>query len=425
MSQFIIVDNGSYNIKSGYSTFEEPMIQSNSITKTKDGSIYISNDYRNTNNHSGIIFKRPHDQGNLVSWETEKLVWDYAFNEISTQYITLSKTSKSKSKTMDFSSDSEIDFKSLGLILTETPFQLPQLSINTDQIVFEEFEFQNYYRCIPQSLVPWTLDTDIENDFNLIIDCGFNATWIIPVIYKSVYWKGVKKLPIGGKLLNGLLREFISFRHYDINEDPILINTIKESTCFMAANFNEALKTKEANYCQFILPDFKTTTTGYVKKNDGKPLQDNGDLQSLNLVDERFVIPESLYHPEIIFDNSPNNNSIIHSTSFKNLSDLVIESIMSSPEIARPLLSQNISIVGGTSLLPNFSERLKTEISKELPQDWKIKILHNDYRNDLTNWYGGLILSQSDIIDNITISKQDYYEHGSNWCQKQFGFKNI
>ncbi|EGV66472.1 Actin- protein 6 [Yamadazyma tenuis] len=397
---YLVVDNGSYSVKAGFAESNEPTIQHNAISKAKDGSLYIGSDYISTNNHSGLIFKRPHEQGHLTSWETEKPVWDYTF---------------------DLLSKKDINPTDLGLVLTETPFQLPQLSMNTDQIVFEEYGFGSYYRCIAPSLVPWTYAGD--PDFSLVVDCGFSATWIVPIIYQSVYWKGVRKLPIGGRALNGLLREIISFRHYDISDEPVLINTIKESTCFMAQDFGAALKKKLAHECEFVLPDFKTTTTGYVRQSGQRGA---GDLQSLVLTDERFVVPESLYRPEIIFDNAPSTSAILQTAPIKNLTDLVVEAIMTSPVVARPLLSQNITVVGGTSLVPGFSTRLEDELAKELPSDWKVQVVSSgDHKPDVASWYGGAELCQSEIIDKVTISKQEYYEHGSNWCQTQFGFRNV
>ncbi|CUM65405.1 uncharacterized protein PRCAT00003043001 [Priceomyces carsonii] len=396
MSKHLVVDNGSYNIKAGFQG-AEPLKVHNIISKTKDGAIYIGNEYlKQTNNYSGIIFRRPYDQGHLVSWETEKPVWDYMFDKF------------------------EFDASETHLTLTETPFQLPQLSINTDLIVFEEYGFSEYYRCIPASLVPW-LGSD-KSDYMLVIDSGFYATWIIPVIYQKVYWKGVKKLPIGGKLLNGLLRELISFRHYDIADEPILINTIKEKTCFVAQDFNSALRKRNNYMTEFILPDFKTTTTGYVKTDSSKVPP---DAQSLRLLDERFTVPESFYHPEIIFDNNSTNSSLLQSTPMKNLVDLAVESIMSCPEVVRPLLSSNISVVGGTACLPNFESRLLSELRRELPLDWCVKSISTDIPKDEAAWNGGLNLSSDEVIEKVSITKQDYFEHGANWCQKQFGFKNL
>lgn len=399
--QHLVLDNGCYNIKAGLSNAEEPLRIQNTLTKTKDGHIHIGNDYlSHTNHYSGIIFRRPHDQGHLISWETEKPIWDYTIDRVSP--------------------NQEIDVNNTHLTLTETPFLLPQLSMNTDQIVFEEYGFNEYYRCIAPSLVPWVDEN--PNDFSLVIDSGYNATWIVPMIYQKVYWKGVKKLPIGGKLLNGLLREIISFRHYDIAEEPLLINTIKESTCFIAEDYNKTLKSRLKYKSEFVLPDFKTTTTGFVKTKD-TPCP--SDYQSLLLTDERFSVPESFYHPEILFDNMPTTNAIVQSAPVKSLTDLVVESIYACPEVARPLLLENLNIVGGTSKLANFTSRLEGELRKELPLDWKVKINKHALDAEITSWVGGANLANQDILNDVSVSKADYYEHGSNWCQTQFGFKNL
>ncbi|EGW30942.1 actin-related protein [Spathaspora passalidarum NRRL Y-27907] len=398
MKQHLIIDNGAYSIKAGYSNRSAPLKVQNSITKTRDGLLHIGNSYlSHTNNYVGLIQKRPHDQGHLTSWETEKPVWDYTFDQLS---------------------QDEIDFSKTKLTLTESPFQLPQLSMNTDQIVFEEYGFDEYYRCIPASLVPWSLDMDkVNGDFTLVIDSGFSATWIVPVIYQSVYWQGVRKLPIGGKLLNGLLREIISFRHYDISDDPILVNTIKESTFFLATDFNQTLKNKQKYSCDFILPDFKTTTTGYMRT---KEMTLPPDTQVLKLTDERFSIPESYFHPEIVFDNTP----LVQSSPFKNITDLIVESIMACPEITRPLLSANIVLVGGSTNIPNFKTRLESELRRELFQDWQVRVSESDIPEE-ASWRGGVELAgEADVWKEIAVKKKEYFEHGANWCQKRFGFES-
>ncbi|CAK9435720.1 uncharacterized protein LODBEIA_P04390 [Lodderomyces beijingensis] len=410
--QHLIIDNGAYNIKAGFNqgTDSSPHKIFNAITRTKDGLIHFGNQFKShTNNFSGIQIKRPFEQGHLTSWETEKPIWDYTFDEIS-------------------SPTKEVDPSEIHLTLTETPYQLPQLSSNTDQIVFEEYGFSEYYRCTAPSLVPFSVDpAEVSPDFTLVIDAGFNSTWIMPMLYQKVHWEGVRKLPIGGSLINGLLKEVISFRHYDISADPILINTIKESTCFLATDFNEALKKKAQLGCQFVLPDFKTTTTGYVVGPDTPPLP--ADTQLLTLYDERFTVPESFYHPEIIFDSngSTASNSTLQAAPFKNLTDLVVSSIMSCPEVTRPLLSANIVLVGGTTNILNFKNRLLSELRRELPSNWRVQVheKQNGISQDERSWYGGVSLTNQDIIREITVSKKEYFEHGSNWCQNQFGFKNL
>lgn len=461
MSQHLVLDNGSYSIKAGFAGGDVVKIQ-NAITKTKDGIIRIGNEFQtHTNNYSGILFKRPFEQGHLTSWETEKPIWDYVFDKLSPK--------------------KELDPSQIHLTLTETPFQLPQLSTCTDQVVFEEYGFGDYYRCVAGSLIPWvitseeepetktiksestkkddkiddkiktTKNTDVNSangnstteppsdsepdfisappgvsDFMLVIDSGYNATWIIPMIFQTIHWPGVRKLPVGGKLLNGLLREVISFRHYDVSDEPILVNTIKESTCFIANDYYSSLANRQKLACEFVLPDFKTTTTGFLKTKD-TPL--TYDQQTLKLADERFSVPEAFYHPEIIFDgnSSTASSTIVQNTSLKNLTDLVVESIYACPETARPLLLANISLVGGSTYLQNFESRLVLEITKELPLQWFVRIRKGpeNIKRDELSWQGGVNLTSQDVMSSISISKKEYFEHGSNWCQKQFGFKNV
>ncbi|QRG36397.1 hypothetical protein FDK38_000735 [Candidozyma auris] len=401
--QHVVLDNGSYEIKAGFNTSDSPLVIQNALAKARDGVIYVGNDYlSHTNLYSGINFRRPHDSGHLTSWEVEKTLWDYTFDQLSPQ--------------------KELDLSNIHLTLTETPFQLPQLSMNTDLIVFEEYGFGEYYRCIPQSLVPWN-GGDKPLDFTIVVDCGFSSSWVVPVLYQVPYWKGIKKLPIGGRHLNGLLRETTSFRHYDITDEPILLNTLKEKTMFVADNFEAALNKKSKYKCEFVLPDFKTTFTGYVKSEDQSL---SADAQTLKLFDERFTIPESYFHPEIMLDNNNLSNSpMIQNANFKSLTDLVVESIYSCPEAARPLLSANINIVGGSSYIPNLPERLIAELKKELPVNWEVRSLPQNRKLNEVAWYGGASLVNDNLFEEISISKQDYFEHGANWCQKQFGFKNF
>lgn len=408
-SQHLIIDNGQYEIKAGFLTQDTPFKVHNAIARTRDGVMYTGNDYiTHTNNYLGMLLKRPFTQGHLTLWETEKGVWDY----------TLQKLAETHTPGKQF------DPAITHLTLTEPPFQLPQLLINTDQIVFEEYGFNEYFRCIPALLVPWNEE---RNDFYLVVDVGFDATWIVPVIYQSVYWEGVRKLPVGGKLLSGLLSEQISFRHYDVSEETILVNTVKELTCFMAPynQYLRCLKHKQDYKCEFVLPDFKTTTTGFVRTPETTITP---DTQLLTLYDERFSVPETFYHPEIMFDSTTTTaaNPLMQHVPLKNLTDLTVEAIMASPTVARPLLAANISIVGGLSKFKGFDERFLAELIKELPLDWLVTLkAWQDTLKEEISWFGGANLTESEVLEKVLISKKEYFEHGLNWCQKQFGFKNL
>lgn len=399
MKQTLVLDNGSYNVKAGFAG-EAPVTVHSALAKAKDGIIYVGNDiFARPNLHLGVQFKRPHDQGHLTLWETERTVWDYTFDHVDP--------------------NGALDPLDILLLLTETPFQLPQLLMNTDLIVFEEYGFSEYYRCTAQLLVPWAQKAP-PTDFELVIDCGSNATWVVPVLYQNPLWRATRKLPIGGRHLNGLLKEMISFRHYEVDE-PILINTIKEQTMFVASNYLETLKKKTQHTLEFVLPDFKTTATGFVRTKESNVPE---DAQMLSLLDERFTIPELFFHPEIMLDRTMADLGAIQNANYRNLTALVVDSIMACPEVVRPILLANVNIVGGTSQIKNFGSRLISDLECELPLDWTVQLREQKHKIEEVPWYGGAALSGEDIFGDIVISKQEYFEHGANWCQKQFGFKN-
>lgn len=63
-----------------------------------------------------------------MNWESEKEIWDRAF--------------------IDKKGVLKCDPKSTNLILTEAPNTLAALQSNCDQMIFEEYEFASYYRCV-------------------------------------------------------------------------------------------------------------------------------------------------------------------------------------------------------------------------------------------------------------------------------------
>lgn len=410
----VILDNGSYEIKVGYSTDDpsEAKLVSNSLFKTKDKRLLISNQLKTVSDISGIQFKRPIEKGHLTSWETEKMVWDYAF------------TSTDVGLDLD-PTDSE-------LILSETPFTLPNLSMNTDQIIFEEFGFQSLYKAPIASFIPWNfeknedlmeprLSNDISHlnnyaDFQLVIDSGFNCTWIIPIIRGVVYWKAVRKLEIGGRFITGVLREQISFRHYNVTDETLLVHNIKEQTCFVTLDYNESLKKIKQNakdeLIEYVLPDFNTTTKGYVLTPELKQRYKPQEQQILKLYDERFTAPETMFHPEIV--DIMTKPGII---------ETIVDSINNLPEITRPLVASNIVVIGGNFNLKNFEKRLLDELKIVLPVEWDVRI-GKPKNPSLYGWESAKKFSENkELYDKVKITRQEFEEHGPNWTYKRFGYQ--
>jgi actin-related protein 6 len=163
-------------------------------------------------------------------------------------------------------------------------------------------------------------------------------------------------LNIGGKFLTNHLKEVISYRHYNMMDETHLINKVKESCCFVSQDFNadlEKVRRKQGEEMKYVLPDYNNNKEGYILR-EGQMLRE--DQQVLVLGNERFAIPEVLFTPSDI----GMSRGFPPDTGSKQggLAEAVMQSIEASPEELRSLLLANIVLVGGSTNIPGFSDRL-------------------------------------------------------------------
>lgn len=475
MSRTLVIDNGSYDIKIDYYKGEiEPNLHipikiNNSLVRTNDKRLVLGRSIDDIQNISNLFFKRPYEKNQLVSWEIEKLIWDYTFNSVDMNLF--------------------VDPTDCNLVLSEAPLTLPKLSNNLDQIVFEEYGFRNYYRAPAASFIPFNVEKNTSllsteynttgsangnsaeavsknySDFQLVIDSGFDSTFIIPIIYGCIYWKGVKKLDIGGRFLSGFLKEVISFRYYNVADETVLINNIKEQSCFVAEDYNKSLdvlkndkilfeqnrrkRTKNgdgdsdsdsdgdddddrerhdkddhvdySSIIEYVMPDFKTTTNGFIlTSSKRKELIERGidpqkDCQILRLYDERFSVPETIFDPEIC--GIRNKFGLVKT---------IYDCIQAVPELVRPLLVSNIICVGGNFKFKGFKERLVKELNQVLPINWDVRVGISDDPSIYSWQCMNELVRNQDLINKVYISKEEYDEKGTagtRYCQSKFGFK--
>ncbi len=416
MSKNIIIDNGAYEIKYGAASDDRPEHIPNCVVRTNSGHVLLGENLKPKKkvitDYSGIHYRRPIEHSQLTQWSLEKQIWDNTFME--------------KHFTDNWLEDA-------NLIFCESPFTLSKFQNMTDEILFEEYGISKLYRCSSGFLTPW-LDSDMQNeksynDFQLVIDCGFDSTWVIPMIYGLPYWKAVRNMPIAGKFLNGYLREMISFRHYNVTDEMVVVNNIKEKACYVSLDYENSLrnvensrnetrgsgKKQEEISINYILPDFKTSTMGYtLNDRELADLERREEVQSLKLYDERFAIPELLFHPEL-------------SGVYKaGLITTIKDSLNNVPELLRPLMVANMTLIGGTSNLHGYKDRLISDLEQEVPIDDKINV------HDLSNftqdhaeigWYSGCQFFKSGAFKKVCVSKDDYHELGVEYTQEKFGYK--
>lgn len=415
----LVIDNGSYSIKFGFADDSADVVPHqayNCLVGDKYGVSYLSNQVNNIKDISSATIRRPHELGQLVSWELESCIWDYCLYNPD-----------------DFNGFDIQDTTGKHLVLSEACINLPELSKHTDQIVFEEYDFGSMYKTCVAGYVPFisensynmisgkdTEEQDIKKDdttgeddyrdFQLVIDSGFDCTWIVPVIKGVPVYKAIKKLDIGGRFLNGLLKETLSFRHYNMMDESLLVNNIKEKCLYVSpTSYFDSFKRKDTRSVIYALPDFQTSVNGYVVDKQHK-LEENA--QSLTLKDELFSIPETFFHPEVAQLLKP------------GIVETILESLSMLPEVIRPLMVANMICTGGNFNLPHFSTRLVGELQRQLPTDWTCQIGMPKKNCTTFGWHAMNAFAQTDSYTKNRVTREEYLEHGPEWCTKnRFGYQ--
>lgn len=102
------------------------------------------------------------------------------------------------------------------------------------------------------------------------------------------------------------------------------------------------------------------------------------------------------------------------SSSLQPLPQIVVDAISSVDVDSRPTLFSNIVVVGGSTFIPGFVDRLSYELGVRQPaQKVKIHSPGNSIERRHSSWLGGSILASLGSFHQIWISKQEYEEHGS------------
>ncbi|KAF4577292.1 Actin- protein 6 [Pleurotus pulmonarius] len=287
-TNIIVLDNGASTIKAGLanSDYEHPRIIPNAVVRSKgDKTTYIGHEFEQCQDHASLHYRLPFEKGLLVDWDAQKAIWDGLF---SNQCLGINTTESS-------------------LLITEPYFNLPNMQEVYDQFMFEEYDFESYYRCAPASLIPHgKLFSELDlppAECILIVDSGFSYTHVVPLLHGSVVWRAVKRLDVGGKLLTNHLKELVSFRQWNMMDETYIMNDVKESCCYVSVDFRQDLEACRVNpqsnsiVREYILPDLTKDRRGRLRQA-GETLTEADQVLLMN--NERFTVPEIVFRPDDI-----------------------------------------------------------------------------------------------------------------------------
>ncbi|KAH0542193.1 hypothetical protein FGG08_003414 [Glutinoglossum americanum] len=429
----LILDNGAYTIKAGFASdfpdVEDCHLIPNCIARARDKRIWIGGQLEHCKDFGEMAFRRPVEKGYLVNWEGEREIWCNSF----------------------FDDDAKLkcDPRETNLILTEAPNAPVALQTNCDQMIFEEFEFASYYRCVGASLntyndIPSLFDDSARPPATppspvetlLLIDSGFSHTTVTPLVHGRPVQSAIRRLDIGGKLLTNYLKELVSIRHYNMIDETHLMNEVKEAVCYVSHDFKGDLeRTWKGSVgdrrkpgsdgvdivVDYVLPDYNTQKAGFMRSHDpslsgklkklGSSAGANGDAgfeDFMTLGNERFTVPELLLSPGDV------------GMKQAGLAEVVMQSLRVLPIGLWSAVLANVVVVGGNAKVPGFVERLEAEIRSLAPADCILRVARPADPIKYA-WLGGANLAKNrPILKEMVVTRQEYLEHGGGWVAKKF-----
>jgi len=323
----------------------------------------------------------------LVNWDTQTEVWGRAFGPEVLR----------------------INPAECSLLVSEAPMCPPSIQDTLDEMVFEHFGFQSYF-----------------------VDAGFSATHTVPIFGGKALNFATRRLNLGGKLLTNQMKTMISYRSFNVMQETHLINDIKVALDFSSDLASTRFKGKKNTLRrEFVMPDYVKHTRGQIRDpgqiasvaqiacegacNASSGLTDPpppkkkqqeiaGDEQVLLLSNERIAIPELLHHPSDV------------GVEQAGIAECLVQSVEACVPDVREALFSNIVLTGGTTLLPNFKERLRMELRELVPFDMPICISHVA-EPMLAAWCGGSLFAASYAYESQERARLSIWTaHGAQSC---------
>ncbi|XP_010541716.1 PREDICTED: actin-related protein 6 [Tarenaya hassleriana] len=428
MSTVVVLDNGGGLIKAGHGGDRDPSaVIPNCLYRPLSAKKFLhpspislsSKAFSGEVDLTSAAVRRPIDRGYLINPDLERDIWTHLFSSLI-----------------------RIDPASSSLLLTEPPLSIPAVQRSTDELVFEDFGFSALYVAHPQSLVHLyeasrRPDSVLSRtQCSLVVDCGFSFTHAVPVLQNFTLNNGVKRIDLGGKALTNYLKELVSYRSINVMDETFLMDDVKEKLCFVSLDLLRDLQVARERgkgnlmRCTYVLPDGVTHTSGYVKDPEaakrylslGDEIEAKADAEELDLTErrkadinkneidltnERFLVPEMMFQPADLGMNEA------------GLAECIVRAVNSCHSYLHPVLYQSIILTGGSTLFPQFKQRLERELRPLVPDHFDVEITTQE-DPILGVWRGGSLLASSPDFESMCVTKAEYEELGSARCRRRF-----
>ncbi|KAL6751380.1 Actin/actin-like protein [Haematococcus lacustris] len=416
-SAIIVIDNGAGNCKIGIGGEAAPRkVFPNCTAKPKgEKQMYVGDMLLDPKSEiSQLTLRRPFDRGYLVGWDLEREIWAHAFKAV----LGLGRQ------------PGHLNTRDCGLLMSEPVLNFPAIQNTTQQVVFEEFGFQSFHAAPAPSFSLQRMAAinpqlpAAQAGAGVVLDAGFSFTHVIPYFDNQPLLQGVKRINLGGKALSNYLKELVSYRSLNMMDEPYLMEVVKEAVCFVSKDVRNDLKLASLRSSpfkrEFVLPDGVSNFRGYLKEPpSGAPGEATGGPgaskaagpgsghapsaadQVLLLNNERFMVPEVLFHPSDV------------GLKQAGVAEAVVQAVSAVHPSLAPLLYNNVCLTGGGVACPGFTARFVSELRPLVPDDYALGVF-TPPDPALCAWEGMSNFVTTGQYQGVAMTKAQYEETGGN-----------
>lgn len=401
-SSVLVIDNGAWELKAGLASMRSPALAwPNCTVKRTTGGVkrLLVGDETREAREAATVYRRAHERGYVVDWTTQKRVWDRVLGP-----------------------DGLALEPSAHELLCLVPPALPRrLLEDLAQMAFEEYGFAALFAPTAAAMMAWdpAVGAGAADRACVVVDAGYSHTHVVPCWQGYPVLHATGRLDVGGKALTNYLKELISYRQWNMMDETWLVNHIKERLCFVASDFEAELRAHAASTPQnphstardFVLPDYVTSRTGWVRGEDAPPPPPaDGPAppeQLLRMGLERVAVPECLLRPSDM------------GLAQMGLAEGVLHCAARVAPPLRPQLSRLVLLGGGCAQLPGLADRLEADLRAALPEDEPLRVVC-PAQPQYSAWRGAARFTREPHYAQMRVSATDYAEWGVELCASKF-----
>ena len=274
----------------------------------------------------------------------------------------------------------KIDPSDRPCILTEPPLNASKSHAKLREVMFETFGVPSLYIGVQAVLALYTYWDGRGAVTGTVVDAGDGVTHVIPVT--DGYVTGTYEMPVGGQdVTNYIAATFVARTKISPSDSLTrLAKQVKEKLAYVSLDLAAEHALYEKDPLMFQRIQWTDPSMG--------------ETSTLEIGRERFLASEVFF--------SANTNS---------LPCLLYNAVQAAPIDCRKGLLSNIVLSGGSTLLPNFAQRLENEVTS-LANGRVVKVLQNMDKQRYAVWHGASVLAQTAGFDQALCTRSEYFEGG-------------